>query len=130
MKLISVVMGYKDSKVRNGESVKLLNFGANNYELKTLIKKDDVVKTINSILYKNSISMVIEEDVCFLVKKGEKINYDYKINYDLTYKFAGHIELYVNDKLINKYPLVIKEELVKRNIFEITIYLFNKIFVC
>lgn len=130
LKLISVVMGYKDSKVRNGESVKLLQFGANNYKLETIVKKEDVIKSIDSLLYKTKINITVEEDVCVLVKKGEKINYNYIVNYELSDKFNGYIELYANDNLIKKYPLVIKEELKKRNIFEITLYLFKKIFVC
>ncbi len=130
LKLISVVMGYKDSKVRNGESVKLLQFGANNYKLETIVKKEDVIKSIDSLLYKTKINITVEEDVCVLVKKGEKINYNYIVNYELSDKFNGYIELYVNDNLIKKYPLVIKENLEKRNIFEITMYLFKKIFVC
>lgn len=130
LKLISVVMGYKDSKVRNGESVKLLQFGANNYKLETILKKEDVIKSIDSLLYKTKINITVEEDVFVLVKKGEKINYNYIVNYELSDKFNGYIELYVNDNLIKKYPLVIKENLEKRNIFEITLYLFKKIFVC
>ena len=128
MSLISVVMGYNDSKVRNGESVKLLNYGANNYKLETIIKKYDVIKSIDTLLYKNKINMIVEEDICFLTKKGDKFNYEYKINYVLTDKFDGYIELFVNDNLINKYPLILKEELVKRNIFEIVFQLFKSIF--
>lgn len=130
LKLISVVMGYKDSKVRNGESVKLLQFGANNYKLETIVKKEDVIKSVDSLLYKTKINITVEEDICILVKKGENINYNYIVNYELGDKFSGYFELYVNDNLIKKYPLVIKEELEKRNIFEITLYLFKKIFIC
>jgi len=130
LKLISVVMGYKDSKVRNGESVKLLQFGANNYKLETIVKKEDVIKSVDSLLYKTKINITVEEDICILVKKGENINYNYIVNYELGDKFSGCFELYVNDNLIKKYPLVIKEELEKRNIFEITLYLFKKIFIC
>lgn len=130
LKLISVVMGYKDSKVRNGESVKLLQFGANNYKLETIVKKEDVIKSVDSLLYKTKLNITVEEDICILVKKGENINYNYIVNYELGDKFSGYFELYVNDNLIKKYPLVIKEELEKRNIFEITLYLFKKIFIC
>lgn len=129
LKLISVVMGYKDSKLRNSESVKLLNYGVNNYKLETIIKKDDIVKTIDSLLYKSKINMTVDEDICLLMKKGENIDYKYVVNYELKDKFNGYIELYVNDNLLNSYTLVVKEELEKRNLFEIAMYLLKKIFV-
>ena len=49
MSLISVVFGYKDSKTRNSESLALLRYGFSNYELKTLIKKDTILETIDKL---------------------------------------------------------------------------------
>lgn len=119
LSLISVVMGYTDSKVRNGESVKLLNYGANNYELKTLYAKDEVIKTIDSILYKKEISIVVKKDVYFLCKKGTELAITSELEYHFTPEFGGTLTIYNNGESIQTETLETLYPLEKRGIIEL-----------
>ena len=46
LRLIAIVLGEKDSKVRNAETVSLLDYGFNNVKLKKIVNKGSVVKKI------------------------------------------------------------------------------------
>ena len=87
MSLISVVFGYKDSKTRNSESLALLRYGFSNYELKTLIKKDTILETIDSPLYKYPINILVKDNISLLVKKNENVDYSYNMNIVLIIVF-------------------------------------------
>lgn len=83
LRLIGIVLGEDNSKVRNQEMMKLLDYGFNNTKLKCLMKKNDVVDKINiekgSI---NSSDVVLKEDFCILEEKNDKRKYSYEIKYN------------------------------------------------
>src|SRR5699024_3612107 len=45
MRLIAIVLGEDNSSVRNSETMALLDYGFNTYEMQVVKKKDEVVKT-------------------------------------------------------------------------------------
>ena len=97
MSLISVVFGYKDSKTRNSESLALLRYGFSNYELKTLIKKDTILETIDSPLYKYPINILTKDNISLLVKKNQNVDY----SYDYEYCIDNNILHLPKDKNLN-----------------------------
>ena len=101
MSLISVVFGYKDSKTRNSESLALLRYGFNNYELKTLIKKDTILETIDSPLYKYPINILTKDNISLLVKKNENVDYSYDYEYCIDNNISGKIKVYTNDLILD-----------------------------
>ena len=122
MSLISVVFGYKDSKTRNSESLALLRYGFSNYELKTLIKKDTILETINSPLYKNSINILVKDNISLLVNKNENVDYSYDYEYCIDNNISGKIKVYANDMVLDS-DLYTNSIIEKRNIFELFGYL-------
>lgn len=122
MSLISVVFGYKDSKTRNSESLALLRYGFNNYELKTLIKKDTILETIDSPIYKNPIKVLAKNNISILVKKNENVDYSYDYEYNIDNILTGKIKVYVNDMILDS-DLYTDSIIEKRNIFEMIGYL-------
>lgn len=122
MSLISVVFGYKDSKTRNSESLALLRYGFSNYELKTLIKKDTILETIDSPLYKYPINILVKYNISLLVKKNENVDYSYDYEYCIENNISGKIKVYTNDLILDS-DLYTNSIIEKRNIFEMISYL-------
>lgn len=73
-RFISVVIGAKDSKTRNGEIAKLLNYGFANFETKQIVFKNqnlpDEIK-VNGGKQK-TITIKTNDDYFYFVKKGAK----------------------------------------------------------
>ena len=74
MRLISVVMGAKTIYKRFTETTKLLDYGFNNFEQKTVIAPKSVVEKAEKVKIKKGVSkevpIMTASDVTFLVKKG------------------------------------------------------------
>ena len=79
MRLIAIVLGEDESKVRNSETMSLLDYGFNNYQLTVVKAKDEIIQEIN--LDKATIekvSLVPILDVGVLTKKSDdKKDYQY-----------------------------------------------------
>lgn len=129
MRLITVVMGEPDSATRNTETMKLLDYGFEQYELETMLTKNSVIgKAKISKSTKEKVDIVPLEDVTLLHKKGEqKKNSSYELKLDdikVPVKKGDKVgELYVlEDKnVIRKIPVSVKEDVKKANIFELYI---------
>lgn len=72
LSLIGVIMKAETTKVRFSEATKLLDYGFNNFEYKTLGKKDEKIKNVNvNKGIKDEIEVVLENDSGVLLKRGE-----------------------------------------------------------
>ncbi len=84
MRLIAIVLGEDESKVRNSETMSLLDYGFNNYQLTVVKAKDEIIQEIN--LDKATIekvSLVPILDVGVLTKKSDdKKDYQYEVKVD------------------------------------------------
>ena len=75
MSLIAVILKAPTTKLRFSEAQKLLDYGFNNYEFKSLavkgnvLKEADVTKGVTS-----KVNLIVENDVGILLKKGEDKN--------------------------------------------------------
>jgi len=72
MRLLAIVLGESNGKIRNQETAELLDYGFNLYELETIKKKGDVLGNIKIDKADNdNIEIVSSRDVTVLKKKGE-----------------------------------------------------------
>lgn len=125
--LISVVL---KSQNRFGDSVKLLNYGFNNFK-NVLIEKEG--KIINLKVENRNLILKTGKDLIYTIKNNDNLNITHKIilddNYLSLYKEIGRIKYYNNDKWIGNIPLILQdyEDITKINIFnKIINFLKNK----
>ncbi len=128
MRLLAIVLGEKEGKIRNNETSELLDYGFNLYEVTTIKKKGEVLGTIElDKANLNKINIVASQDVTILKKQGEK-SQKYKSNVNLNdLKLpikAGEVigNLVVKDDLGNKIDeveITILENVKKDNYFKI-----------
>ena len=128
MSLISVVFGYSDSTKRNSESLELLRYGFNTYELKTILKKDEILETIESPCYRYPINIRVKDDINILVKKGNKENSSYDYEYNIENNLlSGSISL--NFGARNVTGKIYTDSIIeKRNILDLLKYSFKRCF--
>lgn len=113
-RMIAVVLGCKDSKVRFAETARLLDHGFASYETVPVAKKGQKLRTIT--LPKSDqqeVAAVPEETIAATVKKGKKANITKKISIDKSVacpvkkgEKVGMIHIYDGNKKIASYPLV------------------------
>lgn len=84
MRLIAIVLGEDDSKVRNSEAMALLDYGFDNKKVQTIKSNTDVLKKIKlSKATKNEISVHSKRDINILQDKGvNDKKYTLNINVD------------------------------------------------
>lgn len=128
MRLISVVMGEENNKVRNQDTMELLNYGFSNYKMETILKKDDVVGSIKvQFGSKKNVDLVLKSDCQDLVSILEENNYSYEIIKNKIKApvkkgdVVGKINLYSGNTKINEFDLTVKENVRKSNFFELLI---------
>ena len=110
MRLISVVIGAKNSQTRFNECTKLFNYGFANYESKKIV--DSTLPAMSLKVNKgkvDSADIYVNEDYAVVVKKGDAHNYE--VTYDSPNKISaptreGDI---VGKAIISKEGSVVKE---------------------
>ncbi len=128
MRLLAIVLGESNGKIRNKETAELLDYGFNLYELDTIKKKGEILGNIKiDKADTNNIEIVASRDVTVLKKKGEnKKNYksDVKLNnLNLPIKKGSEIgNLIILDDLgnqIDKVMITVNEDIKKDNFINI-----------
>lgn len=128
MRLLAIVLGEENGKIRNKETSELLDYGFNLYELETIKKKGEVLGNIKIDKANTSnIEIVSSRDVTVLKKKGEvKKNYksDVRLNdLNLPIKKGSEIgNLIVLDDLgnqIDKVIITVNSDIKKDNFLNI-----------
>ena len=118
MRLIGAIMGASESKTRNSNMMKLLDYGFNSYEMQVEVKKGEVVSEKNMSKAENKrIEIVPKKDASVLVEKGNEkdaLNYEMKLNkIKLPGKKGekvGILKLKDGNKVINEVDLTVKED--------------------
>lgn len=129
LRLIGIVLGEKDSKVRNQEMMELLDYGFSNVKLKTLKKKGEVIQTIPlSKTNKKDISLLLKDDLVVLEDIDDKnLKYQYQLNISsLQYPIKKNDELGTiivsnNHKEISRGVLVANQDVDKLKFYELFI---------
>lgn len=137
MRFISVTMGNSSSKMRNQETMQMLNYALSNYEIVNIFKKGQVVRTYKDVnLTSKSYQIVVANEVNILKKKGTKqkdIRYDLFIDYgkikNLKNKDIGNLKLYYDNQLIKEISLDINEEVRKSSFIDVCFIVFKEIFL-
>lgn len=128
MRLLAIVLGEENGKVRNQETAELLDYGFNLYEMETIQKKGDILGTTKlDKASKKEISFVASKDVTVLKKRGEeskKYKSDLNINQlTLPIKKGDQIgELTILDDYgnkINKVSIISLDDVQKDNFINI-----------
>ncbi len=82
MRLIAIVLQEDVAKVRNQETMNILDYGFNNYQIQLIKKKSDIIKTITiDKATTKTIDLSPSLDVGIVSKKGEE---EKKYTYDVT----------------------------------------------
>ena len=126
MRLISVVMGSETSETRSKETIELLDYGFNNYKLKTIFDKSidlGSIKVENG--KKDYVDLKLIEDVTDLVSIENESKYDHKINLKKVTApvnvgdKVGTLDLYKDGKKIKSYDITVKESIKKANVWDL-----------
>lgn len=112
LRIIAIVLGENDSKVRNQETMDLLDYGFNNIKVNTLKNRDEVVKKIKvDKADKEIINIVLKNNLSTIEELNKKNKYTYKINInniDIPINKGdsiGTMDAYLNNKLITSSDL-------------------------
>ena len=137
MRLIGTIMGASESKKRNNNMIKLLDYGFNSYEMQIEVKEGEVVAKKENMKAKDEIIEIVpKKDVSVLIEKGEekkKLNYEMKLDKTkLPIKQGdkiGILKLKDKDKVISITPLTVKKDIKKASIIELYKRILKKVLV-
>ena len=121
MRLIAIVLGEKEGKVRNQETMELLDYGFNLYKVDLVKNKEDIVGRINlDKASKENVSVYPKTDISILGKKSDaSLNYsiELKLN-DLQLPIkansvVGKVMVKSGNRLITEVQAVVKDNIEK-----------------
>lgn len=125
MRLISVVMGEENNKIRNQDTIALLNYGFSNFKIETILKSDADLGKINIKSGKSeNAKLKLMNDAVDLVNILEQNKYNYKIIKDKVSAplkvgdKVGSLIIYANDIKIKEYDLTIDKDIKKAGYFD------------
>lgn len=131
-KLVSVILGAKDSNLRFNLAKELFLTGYANYKYEIIYKKDDFFKSIKFNKANNEkVNLYLKEDVGILLHKNEKLKYDIKFKqliFNAPIKkdtVVATIEI-SNDNYIKEIELYIKDNVEKSNILDNVVKIIKK----
>lgn len=135
MRIIAVVMGEPDSKMRSKEISEMLDYAFAQYKVDNLLKKKNLGKYEVEGGNKTKVSVVPKTDVTVLRKKSDKrgkAKYEIKLsNLKAPLKkneVVGKLKIKEDGKLIRTVDLVSKEEVKKANILELYLRSLKEVF--
>ena len=119
LRLIAIVLGEEDSKVRNNEVMELLDYGFQSVEVQCLKKKGSLVDTIHMDMVEGDIPIVLKDNLCVLEAKDEEKSYEYDVQIKkitLPIKSGdviGKIEVLDHHKVIMSGDLTVNRDIEK-----------------
>jgi D-alanyl-D-alanine carboxypeptidase (penicillin-binding protein 5/6) len=136
LRLIGIVLGEKDGKVRNNETIGLLDYGFNSIKLKQLKKKGDSLKKIILPKTDNGVtSAILSEDLNIIEDSSNSSKYTYSVKINklkypiLKGDIIGKVIVKSNEKNIMTQSLVSSENINKLGLYQLFINnLYNIVF--
>lgn len=125
MRLIAIVLGEENSKVRNSETMALLDYGFDLYEVNVIEKKNTKIDTLTlDKADKENVEIILKENISIFKKKTDKdIEYTTELKLDeikLPIKKGETVGKVIvkdkNNKIITTTDITIKEDIKKINI--------------
>lgn len=134
LSLIAVVMKAPTGPIRFSEAQKLLDYGFNNFEYKSLINKNDLIKEISVDKgIENTVNAIAENDSGILIKKGQNkdvvqtVQLPDNINAPVSAgQVLGNITYSLNDVEVGKVNIIAEKSVNKNSSFNVIKYvIFN-----
>lgn len=136
MRLLAVVLGEKQGKVRNSETAALLDYGFNLYEVDTIKKQGEKVGEISlDKATPNKIDVIVNEDVTILQKKSDATK-EYKSEVKLNNiklpvkkgEVIGKLLVKDNSEIIKEIDLVSNNDMEKKGFINLFLNILKSIF--
>lgn len=135
LRLIAIVLGESDSKVRNSETMALLDYGFNNVKLKKLKRKGDFIKRI-PLEKANAkyIDIIMSDDLNVIenIDNNNKYKFDIdvdKINFPVKKgDYVGKLNVLKDEKNITSIALVSSSDVDKLSFFSLFTVNVKKLF--
>lgn len=135
MRLIAVVMGESDSKVRNAEVTSMLDYGFAQYKVNELLNLNTVVtKTEIEKGKLKEVNIVPIHNVTIVTRKTEKLgNITYNLHLDSVKapitvgQKVGTLDIMENEKLLQTIDLTVQNEVQKANFIDLYLRYFGDI---
>ena len=126
MRLISVLMKEPSSQIRNSETIDLLNYGFTNYKIKTILKTDNDLGTIEVLNGKKElVNLKLMEDATNLESINEEKNYTYNIKVQpikapvKVGDIVGYLEIISDGIVIKTINITVSETIPKANLWDL-----------
>ena len=134
LRLIGIVLGEENSKIRNQEMIEMLDYGFNNTKLNCILEKEKVIDKLSFDKTDiSSVDVVLKNDLCILEDKVDKNKYKYDIkynNYNIPLKKGDNIGKIIvkhKDKIISEENITVNSDVnkigvvkfVKNNVFRL-----------
>lgn len=127
MRLIAIVLGEPKGNTRNKEIAELLDYGFNTYKVNSFMDKDNIVDFITFEKgTKEKVGIYLSKNASVLMKQSDNISgYDTEIklkDVDLPLKNGDVVGKYMikkSNKVIEEIDLVVKEDVLEKNFFEL-----------
>ena len=136
LSLIAVIMKAPTTKVRFAEAQKLLDYGFDNYEYKTLTKKGTILKkAIVTKGVKESTDLILENNVGILIKKGQDKEIQQTINVEENISApiyegqkVGEVIFSLDGQEIGRTNIVVSTTIAKKTFSNLLSYTYQKWF--
>lgn len=125
MRLISVVMGEESNKIRNEDTIALLNYGFSNYKLESVVKENRLGSIDILFGKKDSAKLKLIGDGVDLVNILEENNYSYEVIKNKVIApvksgdIVGEVNIYSNSVKIDTLKLTVFEDVKRANFLDI-----------
>ena len=134
LRLIGIVLGEENSKIRNQEMIEMLDYGFNNTKLNCILEKEKVIDKLSFDKTDiSSVDVVLKNDLCILEDKVDSNKYKYDIkynNYNIPLKKGDNIGKIIvkhKDKIISEENITVNSDVnkigvvkfVKNNVFRL-----------
>lgn len=127
MRILAIVLGEKEGKVRNQETANLLDYGFNTYEAITIKEKGEKVGEITfDKANPSKIDILVDEDITIIRNKGEdKKEYISEVKLDnlsLPIKkndIIGKLLIKDNNEIVKEIVLKSNQDMEKRSFFDL-----------
>ncbi len=127
LRLIAIVLGEKDSKVRNAETISLLDYGFNNVKTKKLVDKGTIVDKVSvSKANKDIINVKLKNNLNVVENAGidnKKYKFNVKLNkIELPIKrgtVVGKMEAIYKNQIVSTGDLIVDENVKRLSYFEL-----------
>jgi D-alanyl-D-alanine carboxypeptidase (penicillin-binding protein 5/6) len=134
MRLLSIVLSAPSSKIRFSESSKMMDYGFANYEVVSVLKKDQVVKDNVYVSggKEEIIDGVVSQNVSFLIKAGESRDFNQEVLLEEKIEAPlkkgdkiGTLTITQGDKVVQNLDIVSDRDVLRANVFDYFKKIFN-----